>query len=159
LNSILLTLIAWGAAPLMPIDPGDPLEIDETNRMLLEDINKHPSVSSALKEHTRPFETGFALLAAVLFAVGVELFRRKLNEKESVHRISPVDYKRLFMEAKKIKGKASLDILHFLSQDPAGAFAKELDHYRFQKQEPDPELVEAFLQKASSLFDGNNHPT
>lgn len=136
----------------MPVEPGDPLEIDEDNRTLLEEVNGKPTISEVLQGRTRPIETGFAMIAAILFAIGIELYRRKLLEKDNNRSISSIDRKRLFEEAIKLRGKTSLDILHFLSQDPRGVFARELDSYRFQEGEPDPEVVDAFLQKAAILF-------
>lgn len=157
-------------APPLPLEPGDPLELDEGNRKLLTQISLGSRPSLVLQEHQFPWEKLVALLLFMAFIPLLAAYHRYLNRKRP---LKPLSLEAAIEEYKRIpqtKGKASLDQLHELmcqALDPrylslsAKEIAKKthrgevsrffihLEEARFMQDNPDPK---PFFQAAEQLL-------
>jgi hypothetical protein len=157
-------------APPLPLEPGDPLELDEGNRKLLTQISLESRPSLVLEEHQFPWEQLFALM---LFAAAIPLisaYHRYLNRQRPVQPLSVESAIEQYKRIPQSKGKESLDQLHQLmceAIDPrylsmsakeiakrarsgeVSRFFVHLEEARFKQANPDPK---PFFQAAEQLF-------
>lgn len=101
-------------APPLPLEPGDPLELDEVNRKLISQISQQSRPSVVLADYQ--FSWG-QMLALLLFAVSVPslmIYHRYLNRTKPQKPLSPEEALARYKLIPQSKGKASLDQLHQL---------------------------------------------
>lgn len=101
-------------APPLPLEPGDPLELDEVNRKLISQISQQSRPSVALEDYQ--FSWG-QLLALLLFAFAIPsllFYHRYLNRTKPQKPLSPEEALARYKLIPQSKGKASLDQLHQL---------------------------------------------
>lgn len=163
-------------APPLPLEPGDPLELDEVNRKLIAQISQANRPSLVLEEHQFAWDK---LCAILLFAISIPLiasYFRYLNRVRPQKPLSAEDALARYKLIPQSKGKASLDQLHQLmcqAIDPQylsmsadevmrrahnselSLFFISLEEARFKQANPDPK---PFFQAAEQLLSSLAQP-
>lgn len=101
-------------APPLPLEPGDPLELDEVNKKLIAQISQASRPSLVLEEHQFAWDKLFAIL---LFAISIPLIVSYFRYLNRIRPKKPLSAEEAIAQYKLIpqsKGKASLDQLHQL---------------------------------------------
>ncbi len=139
-----------GPAPKMPLEPQDPLEIDEANRRKLKLINQSGSAQSVLKERTIPPSNWVALILGIGLTYLIYVLSKAPTAPVRDRRILKEEAIERFEIIKTLPKKQGADALYhllirFTDKQLMPSFVPKLNQWRFQQEEPADAEWEAIL--------------
>lgn len=150
-------------APELPLEPQDPLEVDEINKRQLHLLNSRDDASALLKERTISLSNWIALFIGLVLFFLAYLFVSRPQGEFKEKKLSNEEALRRFNWAKSLPKKQGAQEIHSLLmksdlEENLPLFEK-LDQWRFQETQPnDKEWNEMLMAIELGFRQFRSHP-
>lgn len=159
---LLSALAKLEPAPKMPMEPGEPLELDEMNRIALAALEAGQTASQAIQEHLFPWWQLAALLGLLLVLPSFISWMKEYQARPAPLWLSRSEALTLLGQSKRLSGRAALDQIHaiFYKLSPLEGdqalhyenLKKLLEQERYRSDEPDPGTILALQRELETLL-------
>lgn len=144
-------------APKIPLEPNDPLELDESNKRKLAFINSSDDASSLLAERSIPFSKWIAFAIAAGLASVFYVILNRPQEEPKPRKISRKEALELFGLAKTLPKKQGTEAIHnlllqYMKEGSTPPFMEQLNHLRFQQDVPSDEEWKVLIVNVSNYL-------